>query len=57
MCPRAYTQDCDDTFDFVTYSYKSYTENEIMALSDIETKVGQAYFRVLKEGWYINYMG
>ena len=57
MCPYEYTQDCDDTFDFVSYYYKSYTENEIIALSDIETKVGQAYFRVLKEGWYINYMG
>lgn len=25
MCPRAYTEDHDDTFDFVTYYYKSYT--------------------------------
>lgn len=57
MCPYAYTQDCDDTFDFVAYYYKSYTENKIMALSDISTTVGQAYFRVLKKGWYINYMG
>lgn len=57
MCPYAYTADHDDTFDFVTYSYKSYTENSIMALSDIKTTVYEAHFRVLKEGWYINYMG